>query len=444
MGDRACFSGTKRFERGAYCLAVQRVAILCQIATRGGPLPRSRKVNPYTPGAAQRPNVFVGRRRQFSVVDAVADQLEEGYPAEDYVFTGLRGMGKTVLLKEIGDRFRARGWMSGYYETRRSDDPGQAVANILADVLEAFDHVSWFKRLFRQAVQLGSLSLELEPHSGGPKAALVIRATDDERDLARDLKAVLTRIGRKAKEENTGLLLMIDELQQMKLADIETLLNVSKAIEDMPVAIIGAGLPTLPAIIARASSYAERFAFEPVDKLSEREAADAIVLPARKFMVSYDADVLARMLALSERYPYFLQLYASETWLAAGRPSDRPGTRIDMRALEAAIPNVTSRVDNGLYLSRWGRASLLEQQYMAAMAALGDGDISSGAVAKRMRRELSALATTRDRLMKKGLIHSPSTGRLDFSVPGFAEFVRRQVDVGEAAPAGARRSQTRR
>jgi hypothetical protein len=400
---------------------------------------RIRRINPYTPGAAQRPSVFVGRRRQFGVVDAMADQLEEGYPAEDYVFTGLRGMGKTVLLKEIGDRFRGRGWMAGYYETRRSDDPSQAVANILADVLETFDSVSWLKRLFRQATQIGSLSLELETHPGGPKSALVIRATEDQRDPARDLRVVLTRIGRKAKDEGSGLLLMIDELQQMKLKDIETLLNVSKAIEDLPVAIIGAGLPTLPAIIARASSYAERFAFEPVDRLSEREAEDAIVLPAKEFQVRYAAEVLERMLGLSERYPYFLQLYASETWLAAGRPSDRPGTQIGMDALEAALPNVTSRVDNGLYLSRWGRASALEKQYMAVMAKLGDGDIPSGAVARLMGRELSGLAPIRDRLMKKGLIHSPSTGRLDFSVPGFAQFVRRQADADEREGSQSRR-----
>jgi len=83
-------------------------------------LPRIKKVNPYTPGAAQRPSVFVGRRRQFSVVDALADQLEEGYPAEDYVFTGLRGMGKTVFLKEIGDRSRSRG---GCLATTRPDVP---------------------------------------------------------------------------------------------------------------------------------------------------------------------------------------------------------------------------------------------------------------------------------------------------------------------------------
>ena len=147
--------------------------------------------------------------------------------------------------------------------------------------------------------------------------------------------------------------------------------------------------------------------------------------------MSYAAATIDRLVTLADGFPYFLQLYASETCIAAGAPSDRPGFVIEPRHLNVAIPEVQRRLDAGLYRSRFERASKSEQEYLEAMAALGDSSIGSGEVAKLLGKSLAQLSTTRDRLIAKGIIHSPSQGRLDFSAPGFGDYVRRRSTFDE-------------
>lgn len=390
------------------------------------------KVNPYTPGAAKRPTAFVGRARQFALIDSLADQLEAGYPAEDYVFTGLRGMGKTVLLHEALDRLTERGWLAGYYEIRRHDDPGHAVAQMLADVAGRSEPEGWFSQLVgRVGRRLGSVSLRIDAGSGAPGLELTVTPASHPGDLFRDARQILTGIGKAAAENGTGVALLIDEMQQLRKRDLALLLAVSRAIEGLPIAIIGAGLPTLPVTVAAAGSYAERFSFEAVDRLNSVEAKEALALPAEHFGVTYENDALDRILGRTDGYPYFLQLYGAETWRAAGTPSDQPGTVLTRHHVEAAEPEVARRVDQGLYTSRYDRAAPQERQYLRAMATLGDADISSGDVARILNKSITSAAPIRDRLMKKGLIHSPGTGRLDFSVPGFADYVRRRSALDE-------------
>jgi len=392
----------------------------------------SNKVNPYTPGAAKRPTAFVGRARQFALIDSLADQLEAGYPAEDYVFTGLRGMGKTVLLKEALDRLGERGWLAAYYEIRRHDDPGTAFAQMLADITERSEPGGWFFRIIdRVGRRLGSVSLRVDAGSGTPGVELTVAPAAKTGDLFRDARSLLSGIGEAAAEHGTGVALLIDEMQQLRKRDLTLLLAVSREIEGLPVAIIGAGLPTLPATVAGAGSYAERFSFEAVDRLNSVEAKEALVIPAERFGVTYEPGALERVLALAEGYPYFLQLYGAETWRAAGMPSDEPGTVITRRHVEAAEPQVAARVDQGLYASRYERAAPQERQYLQAMARLGDADVASGEIARLLDKSITSAAPIRDRLLKKGLIHSPRTGRLDFSVPGFGGYVRRRSELDE-------------
>lgn len=383
-------------------------------------------VNPYTPGAAKRPAAFAGRTRQFALITDLADQLETGYPAEDYVFTGLRGMGKTVFLQEVKDRLVARGWLCGYYEVRRNDDPGAAVGHIIADLVNEFSGAGWFKRAIKATTaRLGPAKLTVSANdmTAGLELAMNQKTTDDYRELL----SLLTKLGEAARKEGVGFALLIDELQVFYLRAIATLLQVSRRLEGLPVTIVGAGLPTLPAIVSKAGSYAERFSFEKIDKLSRRESQDAVVSPAATFGVTYAGPALQEILDRARDFPFFLQLYACETWRAAGTPSDKRGFVITRAHVTAALPEVQRRADIGLYKARYDRASAKEQAYLQAMASLGDEDISSGATAKSLGKNAQAAGVIRDRLVKKGLIHSERTGRLDFSVPGFGEYVRRRA-----------------
>lgn len=384
-------------------------------------------VNPYTPGAAKRPSILAGRSRQIALLDSLVDQLNAGRPAEDYIFTGLRGMGKTVFLKEAQDHITSRGWLCGYVEVRRRVEAGNAIAQIIADTYEESDPRSWFRRaLGKSPVRLGSVTLSAP---GGMAAVSIEPADKAAADPYRDLYRLLARLGGEAKQQGSGFVLLVDELQEFKKTDLGVLLQVSRKIQGLPVAIIGAGLPILPEVTAKAGTYSERFSFVPIDRLSNPDVRLALTEPAKEFGVTYSADALKRLVQLASGFPYFVQLYASETWIAAGTPSEQPGTTITIRHVNKAILEVQARLDAGFYRARFNRASRAEKEYLAAMATMHGSSIKSGEVARKLGRGLSQLSPIRDRLLRKGLIHSPGNGLLAFSTPGFDDYVRRQSSI---------------
>ena len=337
-------------------------------------------------------------------------------------------MGKTVFLKEAQDRLTSRGWLCGYYEVRRKADPGLALAQIIADTYERQGGGSWMKRMLgKSPIGLGTVTLTA-PAGLGTVSIDVAEATKAA-DPYRDLYAFLSKLAARATKEDAGVVFLIDELQLFRQRDLEVLLQVSRRLEGHRMAIVGAGLPTLPALTAKAGTYTERFSFEEIDRLSPHEAAAAVTEPAKDFDVTVARAALAEILERSEGYPYFLQLYASETWKAAGTPSERPGYVITRSHVDQAIPEVQRKVDAGLYKSRYDRASDGERAYLKEMAALGDKGVSSGDVAHALGKRLQQVSVVRDRLIEKGAIHSTGVGKLDFSVPGFGEYVRRQAAI---------------
>ncbi|MGH2883701.1 MAG: hypothetical protein ACRDPA_13550 [Solirubrobacteraceae bacterium] len=192
--------------------------------------------------------------------------------------------------------------------------------------------------------------------------------------------------------------------------------------------LLAAGPPTTPVELAKARTYAERFRYEPLDDLTDADARRAIAEAAQPLGVEWEPDALDRVVSLARGYPFFLQLYASETWdLAAGGEELQ---RIGIEHVRAAEPRVSRRLDNGLYATRYERSSDAERQYLRAIGALmGDEDrsVRSGDVARELGKPLSDLSSVRDRLIRKGVIYAPTVGVLRFSVPGFREYIARRA-----------------
>jgi hypothetical protein len=195
--------------------------------------------------------------------------------------------------------------------------------------------------------------------------------------------------------------------------------------DSLPVALIGAGLPNLPGEMSKASTYSERLNWVQVDSLPAPACVDAVRTPAEEFEVIWTDAAVDKIVELSTGYPFFIQLYAREAWDGAGRPSGRPGTVIDVDQVIDAAPRVRQQLDQGLYAARYQRATPRQRAYLRAVASLGDDVVQVGEVAKILGEKLSALSQQRDQLIKNGLIHSPGYGQIEFSVPGFAEYVRR-------------------
>ena len=350
-------------------------------------------------------------------------QLEAGYASNSLIYVGLRGVGKTVLLKEIADRLGSAGWYAPYLELRR----GLAVDSALGAVADRFATRlrpgAKLTRRVRQLLRRGG-GLQVLGSGANVSSNRPVPAYDD---LAR----VLATLAAAAREDGLGVALIVDELQAISLASLGALVHVVQDLRDrLPFAFIGAGLPHLPSYIAKAATYAERFRYEPTDNLHDQEARTAVREPAAAEAVSWDDDALAKVAAVAGGYPYFLQLYAFEAWEAAARAGAIQ--RITLADVVAGEPVAQRQIEAGIYGARFEGATEAERKYLFAMSDLMDAEgdrVRSGDVARVLNRELSAVSPTRDALIRKGIVHAPEHGLLAFSIPGFQQYiVRRRAD----------------
>ena len=390
-----------------------------------GPRRDPALVNPYAPGAGTKPPVMVGRETQLSVVDGAARQVEAGRRPPHLVLTGLRGVGKTVLIREALAGLRERGWLCGYCEVRRDVEVGVALGTILADGAALLPRRKKLAAAVRHmTATIGSVTFSAAPDGTIGISVAPNREGGAAPDAYRAALRLFRDLGQAARDDGAGVALGLDELQSMRRKDATTLLQALEAdeAEDTRILLLGAGLPTTPTELSKSRTYAERFRYEPLDDLTVYEARRAVEEPSKALGVAWEADALERVIGLAHGYPYFLQLYASESW-----ETSAPSAVVTSEDVEQAIPRVKRSLDHGLYGTRWQRASQLERQYLIAMAQLmtktGAQVARSGDVARTMGRDLSDLSAIRDRLIQKGVIHSPASGRIQFSVPGFGEFV---------------------
>jgi hypothetical protein len=391
-------------------------------------------VNPYAPGAGTSPPVLVGREAQLAVIENSARLVEAGRSPQHVILTGLRGVGKTVLLKDAARRMRSRGWLCGYYEVRRNVDVGITISTIVAEGAGLLPKQARLRRALRSLrSSIGSATI-----SGAADGSVSVQlaARDGSAPTGDPYLEALTlfrSLSRAAADDDAGVALCVDEVQLFRRRDAATLIQTLQAVDgtqDGRVLLLAAGLPPTPVELAKASSYAERFRYEPLDDLTAADARIAVAEAALPERVGWDPDALEAVVALARGYPFFLQLYASEAWdVAAERQA--PLAQITLADVRAAEPRVRRRLDAGLYATRYGRSSLGEREYLVAIARAmpGDGGIArSGEVARALVKSLSELSPVRERLIQKGVIHAPTHGALAFSVPGFRDYLLRRGD----------------
>jgi hypothetical protein len=153
-----------------------------------------------------------------------------------------------------------------------------------------------------------------------------------------------------------------------------------------------------------------------------RVAAEALQVPAADEGVRWTDEAVARVIEVTEGFPYFLQEFGSQAWDAA----DGPDT-IDLGDVERSIPVATAELDDGFFRVRTGRTSDPERAYLRAMAELAPGPVRSGEVAAVLGKKITAFGPTRDSLIKKAVCYSPRWGEIDFTVPMFDAFTRRWI-----------------
>jgi hypothetical protein len=382
--------------------------------------------NPFSPGAGSPPPELAGRDDLRKAVNIAIQRVRLGRPAKSALMVGLRGVGKTVLL----DRMRDNAAASGVQTLRVEAPEDRSLPAILAPELrQALLKLSRNNRA-KERAQRGLRAL------AGFAKALKFKYADievgldfdpepglaDNGDLEHDLQALLETAGEAARDASTALAIFVDELQYVEedqLAALITALH-RTAQRQLPVILVGAGLPQLAGRMGRAKSYAERlFDFPSIGALSRDAAGVAIAKPANDQGVEVMPDALERIFEKTRGYAYFLQEWGKHAWDAAEASPITPDD------VEVASRTAIAALDESFFRVRFDRLTPAERRYLRAMAELGPGPHRSGDIARVLSREVTALGPTRNQLIAKGMIYSPGHGDTAFTVPLFDEFMHR-------------------
>lgn len=384
--------------------------------------------NPYSPGAGSQPPELAGRDALIERAAIALDRIRQGRAARSFVFYGLRGVGKTVLLNRIRDEAEGRGFSAVHIEAPENRSLPSILAPNLRAVLLRLSH----KDRARDIIQKGLRAV------AGFANALKVKYADiefgfnlpvepglaDSGDLELDLKDVLEAAAQAARQCDTAIVLFIDELQYVaeeQLAALITALH-SASQKQLPITMIAAGLPQLLGQMGRAKSYAERlFEFVPIDRLDEHAAKAALCRPAEKENVIFEADAVAEIIAETEGYPYFLQEWGKHAWNSA------IANRILLADARNATTDALAELDASFFRVRFDRLTPMEKQYMRAMASLGPGPHRSGDIAARLGKKVTTVAPVRNSLIAKGMAYSPAHGDTAFTVPLFDGFLKRTL-----------------
>ena len=390
--------------------------------------------NPYAPGAGQRPPELAGRDRELKQFEVVIERVARGRPERSMIVTGLRGVGKTVLLNAFRSMAIQRLWGTGKIEARPDQSIRRPVASALHRAVRelaprhrAPDRIEEFLGVLKAFAQSGP-----EP-SGREKARAhrwqpgidvpATRGRADSGDLEIDLTELFVDAASVATDVGVGIALFVDEMQDVPADDVSALCAACHELSQVggPLIVVGAGLPHLPAVLSASKSYSERlFRYARIDRLDRESADRALLAPAEREEVTFTKEALDALYGAADGYPYFVQAYAKVVWDVA---PDTPITADDIRV---AAPEAESELAVGFFGSRYERATPAERDYMRAMAVLGDEPVATAAVADELGRKPSSLSPARDGLIKKGLIYSAERGMVAFTVPHFGKFLRAQ------------------
>ena len=383
-------------------------------------------LNPFKPGSGLRPPALEGRTRQREEFDLLVARSKNRIYDRGMVLSGLRGVGKTTLLNSLAEHAERQGWLAIGIEARPNEAGIAAVraklGNELASGLRRYsrkrrlqkvaDELIALARGFTLGVGLGPAKVELAPDRPAASG-----------DIDIDLEELVEAISDAMKKDGTAFGLFIDEMQDLDSDLLGALLAVQHRASqrEWPFFVIGAGLPSLPAVLAENRSYAERqFTYSTIGPLSPADAADALDVPVRNHGGSFTPEALEILVDASGGYPYFLQEFGKAVWNVA------PRAPFDDEDAHIAVDEGRRALDDGFFPSRWNRSSERERRYLRAIADTGEDQPRSGRVAAAMGSTTTAVSDVRDSTIRKGLVWSPEHGRVAFTVPGMADFIRRQ------------------
>jgi hypothetical protein len=393
--------------------------------------------NPFSPGAGSPPPELVGRGGVLEQARILFGRVRAKRPEKSLLLTGLRGVGKTVLLNEMERLAAAAGYRTIFIEAHEEKPLAALLVPHLRKLLFELDRIAGAGEKAKRGlavlksfmngvkVTIGEIEfgLDIDPEKGAA----------DSGDLENDLPFLFLAVAEAAEERGVPVALLIDEVQYFSQKELSALIMAMHKMQQrqLPLLLLGAGLPILPGLAGESKSYAERlFSFPDIGPLSEPDAAKALQDPAKAAGVVIQDKALSEIFRLTRGYPYFLQEWGYQSWNRA------EASPITLRIVQDATPTVILRLDQNFFRVRFDRLTPSEKRYLRAMAGLGSGPYRTGDIAEGLGVKVSSLGPVRSKLIQKGMIYSPDYGDMAFTVPLFAQFMLRAMPELDAPAKG--------
>jgi hypothetical protein len=384
--------------------------------------------NPFSPGAGSPPPELVGRDAIIEQARILLGRVKENRAEKSILLTGLRGVGKTVLLNEIERMAAKAGYQTVALEAHENKSLAALIVPSLRKLLFELDRVAGAGDKAKRGLSvLKGFINGVKVTMGGVEIGLDIepeKGAADSGDLESDLPNLFMAVAEAAEERKTLVALFIDELQYFRPEELSALIMAMHKMQQrqLPIVLLGAGLPILPRLAGESKSYAERlFSFPDIGALSESDAIKALQEPTRATGVDFERVALKEIFRLTQGYPYFLQEWGYQSW------NRSVGSPITLQVVREATATVIERLDQNFFRVRFDRLTPSEKRFLRAMAGLGSGAHRSSDIAEALRVQINSIGPGRANLIRKGMIYSPAHGDMAFTVPLFDEFMLRAM-----------------
>ncbi|MBI2095212.1 MAG: AAA family ATPase [Candidatus Omnitrophica bacterium] len=384
--------------------------------------------NPFSPGAGSPPPELVGRGEIIEKARVLFGRVGQRRSEKSLMLVGLRGVGKTVLLNELGRHAKTVGCHTIMLEAHEGKSLAALLIPHLRTLLFELNRAANISEKVRRSLGvlrsfIGTLKIKISEIEFGLDIEPE-RGTADSGDLEVDLSNLFISVAEAAQDRKTVVALLIDEIQYLSEKELSALIMAMHKMQQLqlPLILIGAGLPILTRLAGESKSYAERlFEFPVIGPLSSSDAQKALREPVRNAGAKFADDAIKEVTRLTQGYPYFIQEWGYQAWNYA------ENTSIKLGDVKKSTPTVIKRLDENFFRVRFDRLTPSEKKYLRAMAHLGPGAPRSGDIAEVLGVKLNSVGPTRANLINKGMIYSPTYGDMAFTVPLFDEFMCRAI-----------------
>lgn len=381
------------------------------------------KVNPYRPGAGLMPIYLAGRDEDIENVTQMFEALAMNMPTQSIIFSGLRGVGKTVLINSLQKIAEDKDIFCKHIEVEERNDFISQIAACSQAFLRKVSAKEKFKHLIQKPLDaIKALVISFDPNDSTFSLSMQEKELYKSVNLTQGLTDVFTTVGETAYKTGIPICFFIDEIQYMKPKELGSLISALHRTNQLgyPVMVIGAGLPKIYKMLSDERSYSERlFLYKEIGSLTDEQSRNAIEIPAHKFGITYTDEAISQIISITKGYPFFIQQMCQVVYKNAVKKE------IGCGCVESSTEEFYKLLDVGFFKVRYERCAESDKKFIFAMVQCGELPCTISNVAKNLQKSVNSISTTRAQLINKGIIYPIRYRELDFTVPEFSGYIER-------------------